>query len=425
MRSAPLALVAALLLACGPSGGSGALPDASMPLPAIDAAMLPADATMLHPMDLAVAPSDFAMGPRDLFGCVDMDNDTFTTCDGDCNDNDPSIHPGAKEICNGKDNDCNGTVDDLEDHDGDGYTVCTDCNDSDPLINPGAMDVPNSNVDYDCDGKIDPPGPCDVNLASDSANPGDYASAIEICPSQFLVKAEFPTLADPRAKQVAPDWGLFATRKGVAMAAFSTGIAADENDVKPMFDKNNTVQPGTDFGMANIPNPVPMGQNCGGVDINLVNDYTELKLTLKAPTNAKSFSFDFNYLSAEYPEYVCTQYNDKFLALMDSKNTKGNISFDAKGNPVTVNNGFFSLTQPNQLTGTGMEKIDFSGKPTGGATGWLTTTAPVTPGETFTLRFIVFDEGDGIYDSQVLIDHFSWSLMIANTGTTRAVDGGN
>ncbi len=106
--------------------------------------------------------------------------------------------------------------------------------------------------------------------------------------------------------------------------------------------------------------------------------------------------------------------------------TQGNISFDAKGNAVTVNNGFFSLIAPNQLTGTGMEKIDFMGKVTGGATGWLTTTAPVTPGETFTLRFIVFDEGDGIYDSQVLIDHFQWLLMTAKTGTTRAPpDGGN
>ena len=55
-----------------------------------------------------------------------------------------------------------------------------------------------------------------------------------------------------------------------------------------------------------------------------------------------------------------------------------------------------------ELTGTGYEGA------TGGGTGWLTTTAPVTPGETITLRFIVWDEGDHIYDSATLIDNFRW-----------------
>ena len=44
----------------------------------------------------------------------------------------------------------------------------------------------------------------------------------------------------------------------------------------------------------------------------------------------------------------------------------------------------------------------------GGATGWLTTKAPVKPGETITLRFLVLDEGDAKLDSAVLIDNFKW-----------------
>jgi hypothetical protein len=47
--------------------------------------------------------------------------------------------------------------------------------------------------------------------------------------------------------------------------------------------------------------------------------------------------------------------------------------------------------------------------PQGGATGWLTTTSPVTPGEDVTLHFIIFDEGDHILDSSVLIDNFRWA----------------
>lgn len=41
----------------------------------------------------------------------DDDGDGFTECGGDCNDGNPAIHPGAVDICDGFDNDCDGTVD--------------------------------------------------------------------------------------------------------------------------------------------------------------------------------------------------------------------------------------------------------------------------------------------------------------------------
>ena len=45
----------------------------------------------------------------------------------------------------------------------------------------------------------------------------------------------------------------------------------------------------------------------------------------------------------------------------------------------------------------------------GGATGWLTSKAAVTPGEAFTLDLMIWDTGDGDLDSSVLLDNFKWA----------------
>ena len=348
----------------------------------------------------------------------DQDMDGWTSCGGDCNDNDASIHPGAKPVCDGKDHNCNGIVDNNEDFDMDGYNVCVDCNDMDPNVNPGAMEIIGDKIDNNCNGQVDEAEvPCDANLNFGSQNADDYAKAMDICPNQFYLSGQFVQPADPRAHSVAPDYGIYVPKAGKNFAALSSGVASDEND--PGY---TDPQSGTAFKNT-VANPIPMGQNCGGQDPNTVYDYTELKLTLKVPTNAKSLSFDFNFFSAEYPEWVCSSFNDKFLAILDSQAFKGNISFDAKNQPVTINNAFFTVTKAQDLAGTGYEKFDFAvGGPAGAATGWLTTTSPVKPGETITIRFIVFDEGDHILDSAVILDHFRWSLTPSNgPSTTRTM----
>ena len=117
---------------------------------------------------------------------VDADGDgspgTQTlACDGpttaaDCDDTDIRVFPGATETCDGRDEDCNGTIDDgpgdtvyYPDADGDGYgvatggvTACaapsgyvdttTDCDDADSAIHPGAIELCWDTVDQDCDG---------------------------------------------------------------------------------------------------------------------------------------------------------------------------------------------------------------------------------------------------------------------------------
>jgi len=111
------------------------------------------------------------------------DQPSATVADAtDCDDADATAFPGASEICDGDDEDCDGLVDDDDpgvtdssswniDYDGDGYgsadwvvVACSeptgyladasDCDDADPAVNPAATEVCNS-IDDDCDGDVD------------------------------------------------------------------------------------------------------------------------------------------------------------------------------------------------------------------------------------------------------------------------------
>jgi hypothetical protein len=89
---------------------------------------------------------------------VDDDGDGFTDLQGDCNDNDETIYPGAEEIINGVDDNCNGDIDDgtsAFDDDGDGFSEDEgDCDDTNSSIGPAANELLDG-VDNDCDGVID------------------------------------------------------------------------------------------------------------------------------------------------------------------------------------------------------------------------------------------------------------------------------
>ncbi|MGA1840534.1 MAG: putative metal-binding motif-containing protein, partial [bacterium] len=78
---------------------------------------------------------------------------------GDCDDTDPNTYSGASEICDGKDNNCDGTVPPAEttDADGDGFMACRDCDDSNSEMYPGNPEVCDG-IDNDCNGIVDDPG---------------------------------------------------------------------------------------------------------------------------------------------------------------------------------------------------------------------------------------------------------------------------
>ncbi len=79
----------------------------------------------------------------------DNDEDGFSVDEGDCNDNDDDVHPGADEIWyDGTDQDCDGND---EDQDLDGSAIDEDCDDEDDSIHPGAPEALDG-TDTDCDG---------------------------------------------------------------------------------------------------------------------------------------------------------------------------------------------------------------------------------------------------------------------------------
>lgn len=106
----------------------------------------------------------------------DDDHDGFTESQGDCNDQLASVSPNSPELCNGVDDNCNSEIDEGYDQDGDGqlsialcqgYSPATDCDDTNATVFSGAPATCDG-LDTDCDGRLP-----DKGLAQETDEDGD------------------------------------------------------------------------------------------------------------------------------------------------------------------------------------------------------------------------------------------------------------
>jgi hypothetical protein len=355
------------------------------------------------------------------------------------------------------------------DCDGDGFVAPADCNESDPNINPGAYDFPGDGIDNDCDGVVDNPIlACETIPSENPGSPTDFARAADVCAQKNfdpLIRAAWGSVrgygpgqrlwiseTKPTQLGIVTSFGQNKPRFGRTMAGFASGPwgAADPRSSPPLDEEN--------FKILDACKDIPLeGDDCaslthrapsGGVS---VQDWAELRLWLKVPSNAYALVVDFSFFSSEFNQFWNAALNDAFFVLVDGKNA----AKDGNGLAVTVNSGFFQLCPPfpgpagisqdkaaalqpcvgvdgdasknvvGTLRGTGYDGAavgtDFTVLSSGGqkyvyggGTGWLTARAEVKPRSEIVVRIIIHDTFDGVKDSAVLVDGFRWEKQGAS-----------
>jgi hypothetical protein len=222
---------------------------------------------------------------------------------GDCADNDPGRYPGAIEICNQVDDDCDGFVDMQDpggatgvvvayvDADLDGYgagagflvcspapgqsTVNTDCDDQAPLVHPGGLEVCGG-VDEDCDTLWDEADPS-VSPSSfvdgwrdeDRDGLGDPASPAAVCALSDAVVANALDCDDSDPRIGLDEWRLDADGDGAGGVVLQEGSSCSPPspqhvNVAALFDCDDG-DPDVHEG---APDPCGDGvdQDCTGLD---------------------------------------------------------------------------------------------------------------------------------------------------------------
>jgi hypothetical protein len=356
---------------------------------------------------------------------------------GDCDDANPALGALAKESCDGIDNNCNLLADEGCDDDSDGYcdaamamvgtpAVCPlgggDCLDYSPTVHPGGVEIDANGIDDDCDGtkggevQTGPPGVKNCPAVCLGGTVEAALCSMDMCYPDLVSGSKWQS---PTGSTTSNAWQAIA-HYGNANNALNpySGPSYLLMGTGKWTDKVHEDQPGLGGGSASDP---------FSKDSLDIYDAVEFSIDLVAPAGATGFSIDYIFMSAEYEEWIGSQFNDKFYIVLTASTTTGGkktvINSTDCSNPnqysdgtdpatgkkfcyIAINTAFSEscFNVKTNIKGTGHE----CGLTGGSSTGWLTTTWPITAGETMNLTFHIHDTSDSDYDSTVLLDNFQW-----------------
>jgi hypothetical protein len=310
------------------------------------------------------------------------------------------------------------------------------------------MDV---GADIDADGDSDSDGPTGPipQDCSDCSGVGytleNLACAFDICDENLVVSQEY---VSPTGS---PTDGTYA---GVNhFGNLDNDLAPKLNDSYALVASGPAegIEHSVDVGGSSGTDPFAADQYADAPTYNEM----EWQLTMKAPDEAHGFGFKYVFFSEEYDDYISTTYNDKFYVFLEAASTnngdKSVINFTECREPdvyfdftcedgmvgcepggrycyIAINSALSECCwypdqsvcttcgQHTSILGTGFECYDAAGPACGtsdssqfgSSTGWLQTTWPINPGETFDITFHVHDTGDGIFDSEMILDSFQF-----------------
>ncbi|MDB4974694.1 MAG: hypothetical protein JWN48_3035, partial [Myxococcaceae bacterium] len=316
------------------------------------------------PLAHAGSAVSFALGCVLLAGCADeLERDIVGV---------PSLDASLLDAELGHVPDAQSCADSIgfEDLDHDGFSrAAGDCDDCNLARGPGSIDVPLNGLDEDCSGAdaLAPPAACDAELEPDDVDPGAAAQALGLCSAAVTRASGRPGLIDARWLRLSGEsgvrddrqvwlpeaFGTIVPHEGRRLVALSTGVSRDR--LSQEYTSQCDVFDGTlgqlggwlggqapPAGFPKDSSKCPKRASAGA----LAFDDVGLELTLRAPGNASALAFDSLFLTYEYPDFVCSRYNDFFVALMDPAPggvADHNVVVDQDGNPIGVNTALLSV----------------------------------------------------------------------------------